>query len=183
MERVEQESDWVPRARRGDREAADRLLSAHEEAVYGYLSQMLRCPADVDDALQEILLRALERLDQYRGPDRFRAWLFRIARHEVVDRWRRRRRMPGPTTENLDDLVDPRSDDDPLIRHEQSAALRAAIDRLPDVEREVVWMRLQSELSFREIADVTGAPLNTVLGRMHNAKQRLRGWLEPSRSP
>ena len=61
-----------------------------------------------------------------------------------------------------------------LLAQERKDRLMAAIDELPPEQREVVWFRLDAALTFREIADITDAPLNTILSRMHQAKARLR---------
>jgi len=65
-----------------------------------------------------------------------------------------------------------------LVRGERVAELQAAVDTLPEAEREVVSLRLQLDCTFAEIATITGAPLGTVLGRMRNATRRLRNHLE-----
>lgn len=62
------------------------------------------------------------------------------------------------------------------------AILDLAITKLPDAEREVLILRLRADLPFREIAELTGTPLNTVLGRMHNARRRLKDALSQSPS-
>ncbi len=180
MSELNEEAELVRRASQGDRESAARLLLAHEQALFSYLSQVLRSGPDVDDAIQETLLRALENLDQFRGEGRFRAWLFQIARREVLNRWRTRPVVSLHDQSNALLNDSERFEDHPVVRQEEVESIRDTIQRLPDVEREVVWMRLKSDLSFREIAEITGAPLNTVLGRMHNAKERLRQWLEPT---
>ena len=110
--------------------------------------------------------------------------MFRIGRNEAINIIRRRRRtvVAESPEEHLE--ADPLIDRRPAVSEvmEQRERLRAldhAIARLPDVEREVLAMRLQGDLPFKEIAKIIGAPIGTVLSRMHSARKRLKPLLEP----
>lgn len=94
-----------------------------------------------------------------------------------------RRDQRHKSTPILDELPTPlASARETAANRDDLALLELAIANLPDAEREVLILRLQSDLPFREIAELTGAPLNTVLGRMHNTRRRLREVLTESAS-
>ena len=165
--------------RAGDLRAASELFGRYERELYNYLWQMLRNTHDSEDVLQETFVRALRALPRYREENHFKSWLFRIGHNEGLNVIRRRKRANALP----ESAPEPASEDSaaaPVEAAERASALHEAIAELPDVERQVVVMRLQSEMPFREIAEVVGAPLGTVLARMHNAKRRLKTILEPT---
>ncbi|MEM9080168.1 MAG: sigma-70 family RNA polymerase sigma factor [Verrucomicrobiota bacterium] len=170
------ERDLVRRyLRKGDLGAARELFGRYEEGLYRYLWQMLRHQQDSEDALQDTFRKALQALPRYREESHFKSWLFRIGHNTALDLIRRRKKVVEMSEGQEEGLaaggVGPL---EALEAREQVEELRRAVAKLPDAEREVVSLRMQADLSFAEIAKVLGAPLGTVLARMHKAKQRLR---------
>lgn len=159
-----------------DPEAARRLFRRYEDSLYGYLYRMLGHHQDTEDVLLRTFQKAFAALDRFEGDQYFKSWLFRIGHNQSINLIRRRQRRDNKWVpmENLP--LDAREDDGfvALDGRERAEALHAAILRLPEPEREVVLLRLEANLAFREIAEQTGSPLGTVLTRMHRAKQRLR---------
>ncbi len=172
-------------AQRGDREAMHAILKPWNDAVFGYMLNALRHRADAEDAAQETFIRMVKGLPRYEHRGQFRAWVFTIARNQAALTAGRRRRVADRETglepEVLHALPGP-EETDALEQAERAAEIRRAVSTLPPAEREVIELRLDEDLKFHEIATRTGAPLNTVLGRMHNAVRRLRTLLEPLKS-
>ncbi|MEM6911325.1 MAG: RNA polymerase sigma factor [Verrucomicrobiota bacterium] len=167
--------------REGDAEAARSLLRPHETGLFGYLWTMLRHQQDSEDALQETFRKALQALPSYQERKHFKSWLFRIGHHTALDLLRRRQKIVAWESPDWEALPTEEPAPSELLSHkERLAELQAALDRLPEAEREVVGLRLHAELSFKEIAETLGAPLGTVLSRMHKAKERLRSQLTPA---
>ena len=137
------------------RDAALPLL----DDVYTLARYLLRNAADAEDAVQECYLRALRHFDTYRGPE-IRPWLFAILRN--VPLWQE----PPPTPESE-------------ILHERDAdTVRRLVAALPEPFREAIVLREINELSYREIADVVGAPVGTVMSRLARARCMLRqAWI------
>ena len=169
-------------AQRGDSKAMHLLLQPWNDPVFGFLLQMLRNRSDAEDAAQETFLRIVKGLAKYEHRGEFKAWIFRIARNQAALTANRRRRVEshelGVETAELHAMPAAAEEMDVLEQAERAVEIRRAVAELPAAEREVVELRLNEDLKFREIAERTGAPLNTVLGRMRNAVVRLRETLQ-----
>jgi RNA polymerase sigma-70 factor (ECF subfamily) len=176
MERTAAHTDSDPdtplvrRARGGDLEAYGRLVERHREAVHRIASGMVG-PADADDVAQEVFLRALHRLDRFRGDAPFRAWLLRIAHNAAVSEIRTRR--PEPVAPSAEERSGPRSPADELEERERAERLRSKLGQLTPAHRAVLVLRDLEGLSYEEIANVTDAPLGSVKGRLHRARREL----------
>ena len=132
--------------------------------------------------MQETFRKALRALPDYREENHFKSWLFRIGRNEAIDIIRRRRRMivaeaPEEYLGGVQDTESLPGARELIEERESVQALMRAIALLPEKEKEVVAMRTQGELPFREIAKIIGAPIGTVLARMHAAKKKLKSLL------
>ncbi len=165
---------------RGEAAALERLVARYRGALHGYLRSMTGSQADADDLFQETWMRVIRNPGSFRD-GAFNAWLWRITRNLLIDRLRRLK----PTV-SLDDataegtaLVDlaPSLEAGPpadLDAAEVGRRVAEAVARLPPDQRDVFLMRTQGGLSFAAIAALRKVPLNTALGRMHYALQRLR---------
>ncbi len=178
------DAELVRAARNGDDDALEKLLRRHQDSVYGYLLRMLRNSHDAEETTQAAFVIVIRSLPRYREQGHFKAWLFRIAHREalrVLRRAKRTRELEEPQDGSAppDELIDPLPRPDEAAEAlERNRRLETALGALPAVEREVVLLRMKEELTFREIAELTGCPLGTALGRMRNALKRLRGILE-----
>lgn len=175
---------------RGDERAFGRLLARHQERIFGYLVGMVRDRAIAADLFQETFLRAIQAMQARRGgyeqQGRWLAWIMRIARNAALDHLRSQRKFAdvsggddeGPSF--FDRLPDDAAGADALLgRANLLSEVSEAIEKLPPEQREVVLMRHQSELTFREIAELTDVSINTALGRMRYALINLRKLLDP----
>ena len=135
-----------------------------------------------DDIFQETFVKAITTIKQGRYNDmgKFSAWLYRIARNLVVDTFRAQRNEGSLSTDDTDyDILNRRelaedTIEDVMVDLQIEEDLRRLIDELPDVQREVLNLRYYRELSFKEIAELTGVSINTALGRMRYAILNLR---------
>ncbi len=166
----------------GDGNAAVELLGKHQRALYQFIWQMLHHSQDCEDAMQETFSKALLALPRYREKNHFKSWLFRIGRNEAVEIIRRRCIVVAEAPEEClgaDPLIDRQpAAMEVMVQKERLQSLDRAIAQLPDAEREVLALRLQGDLPFKEIAEVIDVPIGTVLARMHRAKKRLKPLLE-----
>ena len=154
------------------------LLERYEQPIYHFLRSMLGNKEDAEDATQRCFVQAIHALPGYEEQGQFKSWLYQIARSQALMQVRRRKRKPEELlpSERLDDLLIAQEPSvyEKIDREEQVAALQRAIEQLPDAQKEVVLLRLQADIPFREIAEILDTPLNTVLGRMRDATQKLR---------
>jgi RNA polymerase sigma-70 factor (ECF subfamily) len=157
----------------------EQQMLPHLGAAFTLARYLLREAADAEDAVQDAYLQALRHFRGFRG-DNARAWLLTIVRR-VCYAWADRGRRHGWATdpELLDDV--PAGGDDPeaqLIRGELQEQLAAAVEALPFPFREVIVLREIQELSYQEIAVITGVPIGTVMSRLSRARRRLQRALE-----
>jgi len=166
--------------RHGDVQALDELVARYQSSLHGYLRAMTGSSADADDVFQETWMRVIRNPGSFRG-GAFNAWLWRIARNLLVDRLRRRKPVVSlddadPDHASLIETI-PAAGPQPCEEVEETEIARrvaAAVAVLPPDQRDVFLLRMQGGLSFSEIAALRRVPLNTALGRMHYAIQRLR---------
>ncbi len=162
--------------RAGEPEAFNRLVREFGDRMFRFVKR-LGGERWAEDLTQEVFIRVFRSAAQFRPGGRFEAWLFTIANNLVIDR---RRKRKEPSFSEVGDGVARSSvsrDQGPLelleTRERQQALLRA-VEGLPFDQRQVFLLREEAGLSFKEIAELAGCPLNTALGRMHYAMEGLR---------
>lgn len=156
----------------GDAAAFEALYREHKRGVFNFCRRMLGAQADAGEAMQEIFFKVIAAAPGWRPRAKFTTWLYTIARNHCHDLLRRVRPLAAEEPETAADAA-PLSD--PPLRDQ----LVRAIEALPPEQREVFVMAAALEMSFSEIAEVVGAPLNTTKSRMRLAvkilRQRLTG--------
>lgn len=170
--------DLVRGLKEGSPRAFERLVREYGDRIYRFACRMVG-PSAAEDVAQEVFLRVFRSVRAYRPGGRFESWLFTIANNICIDLARRRR---------VEVHGEDRGDSDPRSRipsggpgplreleeAERRQALLEAVGRLPLEQKQVFLLREEGGLSFREIAELLGCPLNTALGRMHYAMENLR---------
>ncbi len=152
----------------------DQSLLSHLDAAYNLARWLTGNPADAEDIVQDAYVRALAGADRFRGGDQ-RAWLLSIVRNGCYSSHRRQRvRQATDFDETVhgEDTVTP-SPERRAIDRETSRRVRLAVGRLTAEFREVIVLREFEGLSYKEIADVVGAPLGTVMSRLSRARTQL----------
>ncbi len=152
------------------------VVLPHLDAAFNLARHLMRNAADAEDAVQEACLRAMKYFEGFRGGDG-RAWLLSIVRNTCFTQLRQRRADAGTTEfdEEIHGVAEgvpaPEAD---LERRAGAATLRAALEALPLVFREVVVLRELEQLSYKEIAQVAGIPIGTVMSRLARARAQLQ---------
>ena len=146
------------------------------DAAYNLARWLIRNPADAEDVVQEACLRALRFFDGFRGGDS-RAWLLKIVRNTCYS-WIKKNR-PTEFSDEFDETVHSsevlgKDAEAKLVSRANSEHVRKALETLPAGFREVLVLREIEELSYKEISDVTGVPMGTVMSSLSRARQRLR---------
>ena len=136
----------VLRAQTGDREAYGRLHDLYRERLLGYLRRLLGPRADqAEDVLQEVWITMIRRLASLEQPEAFGSWLYRIAHNGAVSALRRQRREPSGA--DVEEEVDPVSEDDSWLEQFDPAVLEQALQRLSHLHREVLTLHFLDALS------------------------------------
>ncbi len=181
------DSQLVEQTLAGSEEAFRALVVRYERRVYNLLARMLRNPALAEELTQETFLKAFTRLRSFDPGYKFSNWILKIAHNAAIDAMRRR----GAQEVSLDDpgdreesklgtwLVDPKSGQaaEQLERQDLGRILQVAVDRLRSEYRRVVVLRYQEELSYEEIAEITGWPVGTIKSHLHRARSEMAGFL------
>ncbi|MCP3976798.1 MAG: sigma-70 family RNA polymerase sigma factor [bacterium] len=158
-----------------DLEAFGELIRRHQDFVYGAAMRIVRNPVLAQDVAQDAFVRAYKALPDFRGQAAVRSWLYRIATNLALNAVQRRKEYPADTLPESPTDVGPERE---AMRDEMAAHLRSAIEELPTDLKEPLVMREYGCLSYQEIADELGLPLNTVRTRILRARRALRGPME-----
>jgi RNA polymerase sigma-70 factor (ECF subfamily) len=158
--------ELVERAMHGDQEAFGSLAAASIDRLSGAAGLILHDPDAADDAVQEALVRAWRDLPGLRDPDRFEAWLYRIAVRACHDQLRRRRREPANQQEQRFEIAMAADEIGGVADRDE---LATALGGLSDPQRTAVVLHYYVGMSHRQVAQVMGEPLGTVKARLHRS--------------
>jgi RNA polymerase sigma-70 factor (ECF subfamily) len=157
----------------------EEAVMPHLDAAYNLARWLTRNEHDAQDMVQEAYLRAFRFFGGFHGTDA-RAWLLTIVRNTCYT-WLKRKQAPEFSCDFEEAVMTKESDElDPESSHElkvQAQLINEAIEKLPAEFREVVILRELEELSYKEIAAITGIPIGTVMSRLSRARKRLLAYL------
>lgn len=168
--RLAEEELVVPRARRGDPEAQAAIYRAFESPVYGLARRMCRTREDAEDVLQETFLEVFRSLPRFRGDGSLWAWIRTIAASKALMRIRRNKYRD---TDELHDDFAQSARETPALRMD----LEAALERLSDTARAVVWLHDVEGYTHEEIGRMMDRTVSFSKSQLARAHARLRGWL------
>jgi RNA polymerase sigma-70 factor (ECF subfamily) len=166
----------------GNNSAFDVLLNRHKDRLFNYIFFIVRSKEVAEDIFQETFVKAIVTLQQgrYTNDGKFAAWITRIAHNLVIDQFRIERNENTVSNDETeyDLLNDSRLSEgtieNRMVNEQVLKDVRMLVDELPDCQREVVFMRYYQDLSFKDIAEITGVSINTALGRMRYAILNMR---------
>ena len=170
----------------GNNTAFDVLLNRHKNNVFSYIYFIVRNTELAEDIFQETFVKAIMTIKQgrYTENGKFRAWISRIAHNLIIDNFRQEKNeqiISNDESEidlfNNSKLSDGTIEDE-LVKSQILADVKKLIEYLPDNQKEVLILRYYQDLSFKEIADITGVSINTALGRMRYAILNMRRMAE-----
>ncbi|MDQ7858304.1 MAG: sigma-70 family RNA polymerase sigma factor [Armatimonadota bacterium] len=169
------ESTLIARARRGDLDAFDALVRAHQDRVYHLAYRVTGNHEDAADAAQDAFVRAYQALPRFRGDAAFATWLHRIATNAALDLIRRR--PAQPPIELPPQTVAPGGPEHEAGRREVARRVGAALARLPAEFRAAVVLRDLQGFDYEEIARILQVPVGTVRSRISRGREALRAHL------
>ncbi len=183
----------VSRVQAGDTQAFGALVVRYQDRVFNLVLRMCSYRPDAEELAQEAFLKALERIDQFRGDSKFYTWLFRIATNLVISHRRRGGRVKFHSLTRHTEDEDMRLDDtitadiaasreqgpsDRAISQEVRKVVAAALDSLAEPFRLVLVLRDMQDMDYAQIADVLEVPVGTVKSRLYRARSMLRQSLD-----
>ncbi len=172
----------VARYSEGDNKAFDELLARYQSKLFNYIFFIVRSQELAEDIFQETFVKAITTIQQgrYTPSGKFGSWLTRIAHNMIVDSYRQERNENTISNDEVEvdlfndaDLCDDNIETQ-MVNEQTLTDVRRLMDALPSNQREVVYMRYYQDLSFKEIAEITGVSINTALGRMRYAIMGMR---------
>lgn len=165
----------------GDETALATLINRHQSKIYGFIYSKISDRDISDDIFQDTFIKVIKTLksNSYNEEGKFLPWVMRIAHNLIIDHFRRNKKMPmlRETEEfSIFSIIADQSHsvEHRLITDQVEKDLKKIIEELPADQREVLVMRIYQDLSFKEIAEITGVSINTALGRMRYALMNLR---------
>ena len=170
----------------GENQAFNVLLNRYKDKLYSYIYYIVRNSEMTEDIFQETFMKAIITIRQgrYNENGKFSAWLRRIAHNLIIDNFRQERCENTISNDEVEidlfnniKLCDGTIEDN-IVRHQVLSDVKKLVKHLPDNQREVLEMRYYQDLSFKEIADITGVSINTALGRMRYAILNMRRMAE-----
>lgn len=165
----------------GDNKSFETLLSRHKNRVFSFIMSKVKNRDLTEDIFQDTFIKVINSLKKgkYNEEGKFLPWMMRIAHNLVIDHFRKEAKMRKvrPTAEfDIFDILDDgsKNQQEMMIEAQVHADLKVLIEQLPEDQKEVLKMRYFEELSFKQISELTGASINTALGRMRYALINLR---------
>ncbi len=176
---MDQEQEWVLRARKGDQEAFSRLVEAFQRPVYNLAYRMLGNADEAEEAAQETFIRLYTRFNTYDVNRKFSSWLFSIASHYCIDKLRRRRL----TLLSLEDVAfhdyhlasNEERPEGAVVRDEKEELVHQLLDTLPEDYRAAVVLFYWYDLSYQEIAQILDSTESAIKSRLFRARKKLAG--------
>lgn len=168
------DSVLATRAGAGDRDAFDVLVLRHQRAVYQVCFRFVRDHAEASDAMQDAFVKAWRALPRFKGDAAFATWLYRVTVNTCLSRLAARRPPAAPLTDAAI-VADPRESQATwLLKREQEAVVRRAVDQLPGRQRATVILRVFHDLPHADIAAVLGSSVGSVKANFFHALRNLR---------
>ncbi len=166
----------------GNHTSVEKLIYRHQGRIYAYILMLVKDRQLADDLFQDTFIKVIKTLKggSYKEEGKFLQWSMRIAHNLIIDHFRKSKRLPVVDSNNDNyDLMDnisiaDASIEERLITDQIHEDLRKLIEYLPDEQREVLYLRLYAEMSFKDIAELTNVSINTALGRMRYALINMR---------
>lgn len=180
LRKAERDAVLVERLKEGDSRALDELFRRHRDAAFGIAYRLVGSREDALDVVQESFIHVMRGIQAFRNQSSFRTWLYRIVTHAALDyrRWRSHREAESLDAETA---VEPaatgpsqRTPQEEVADQDLRRAIDAALTNISEKNRAALVLYALEGMSYKEVANVLGISVGTVMSRIFNARQRLR---------
>jgi RNA polymerase sigma-70 factor (ECF subfamily) len=179
------DSVLVSRYIKGDESALAILINKHQQRLFSFIYSKIKDKDLTEDVFQDTFIKVIRTLKKgnYNEEGKFLPWVMRIAHNLVIDYFRKNNRMPSFKNTDEFDIFSVLSDNSlnaekKIIQEQIHNDVRELVNELPEVQKEVLVMRMYKDMSFKEISENTGVSINTALGRMRYALINMRKLIE-----
>ena len=174
-----EDRDLIAKARHGNVEAFNLLVSRWDKRIFNYLYRLVKDREDAMDLSQDVFLKAHQNLARLEDAARFGPWLFRIAHNEAYSLLRKNRPETDLEAHIEGESWGASSSGRRMLPIEVSLAVERALERLSEDQREAVVLKIYQGFKFEEMADILGCPVSTVKSRLYTALENLKTTLAP----
>lgn len=181
--RVSTEEDQLIRqALEGRSEAYGQLVERYQERLYNAMLHVVGSPDEAEDVVQDSFVQAYIKLNTFQGNSRFFTWLYRIAFNNALSRRRRRRADMSIEQSREASGGEPEdrteAPDEPMLRDERIAVVKAAMQRLTEEHRTILVLREMQDMAYEDIAEILDINIGTVRSRLSRARNQLHDYLK-----
>lgn len=169
-----QEQNLIEKCRGGDSSAFGPLIQTYRRQLFSYLFRLSGDRTQAEDLFQETLIKTWSGIKKYNEQQKFSSWLFTIAHNAAMDNLRKRKRDELITEIEPENLKSENNPYNELVKNENMKRLEKALLALSEKQKEVFLLRLYSGTSFKEIAEITKEPINTVLSHMNYSVKKIK---------
>jgi len=178
---VQSDNELLQRYVNGDENALALLLKKHQRKIFSFIMMRVKDRALAEDIFQDTFFKVIDSLKsgKYNEEGKFLPWVMMISNNLCMDHFRRNKRMPVIVDSDGKDILNvlrfaEESREDKVMREQTVKQIKDMVELLPADQKEVLILRHYADLSFKEIAEMTGTNINTALGRMRYALLNLR---------
>jgi RNA polymerase sigma-70 factor (ECF subfamily) len=172
---VRNESYFINRVKKGEKEAFSWLVDTYKDMVYTICLRMLTVEADADEAAQDVFVKAYRSIQGFQEKSKFSTWLYRIAYNQCISVIRKKVKMIDLVDEMPEMEVNEGDINglDTISAEERSKYLQMAIEALPETDGVVVTLFYYDELSLDEIAEITGLTSGNIRIKLHRSRKKM----------
>lgn len=174
----------IDKCKAGDGDAYRRLMNNYKNKLFGYLWRFSNSQDVAEELFQLTLIKVWKGLRKYDDQKKFSSWLFTVAHNVAMDDLRVRKSSRIFTTiDEIENEIESSNPDDEFVKQEAVEMIGKAVNDLSDKQKSVFLLRQNGGLTFKEIAETTKEPINTVISHMHYAVKKIKKQIEKENEP
>ena len=160
-------------------QAFNQIVRNYSERIYWHIRRFLCCHEDANDLLQDVFIKIWGAMPSFRGESRLYTWIYRIATNEVLNHLRKQRFKAVISLESASGALERKIDEDPYFNGDHlQRELHKSIQRLPEKQRIVFCLRYFDEMTYEDMAEVTGTSVGALKASYHHACGKIRNDLQ-----